>query len=94
MLEQNKNSSNGKPIKPSLSTLKKVACTIDIPLEKLINLLDCALSKNDISVIFKQFKNHLKQPGLTYQGKPVTPEKAQALINDIQIAFNINFPEK
>lgn len=40
MLERNKNSSNGKPIIPSLPTLKKVATAINISIDELLILLD------------------------------------------------------
>lgn len=40
MLEANKNSSNGKPIVPSVGTLQKVARAIHISLNDLLRMLD------------------------------------------------------
>ncbi len=40
MLEANKNSSNGKPIVPSVGTLQKVARAIKISLNDLLRMLD------------------------------------------------------
>lgn len=40
MLEKNKNPKNGKPITPSLDTIKAVANAIDIEINELLSLLD------------------------------------------------------
>lgn len=40
MLEKNKNSTSGKPIKPSLETLKNLACAMHMTLDELINIMD------------------------------------------------------
>lgn len=39
MLEADKNSNGGKPIAPSVETLQKVACAVDISLDELLRKL-------------------------------------------------------
>lgn len=40
MLEKNKNSTSGKPIKPSLDTLKRIAEAMNLTFDSLLNMLD------------------------------------------------------
>lgn len=69
MLEKNRNSSNGKPIVPSLPTLKKVAVATNVTIDELLNLLD----RDQPIIIPEEKKQHItptnKNNNLTVQDK-------------------------
>lgn len=105
MLEKNKNSSNGKPIIPSLPTLKKVATATNMSLDELLYLLDrdqpikipgkkkstplLSEDEKDISIIIGKMKRLLTQNDLIFEGKPVSSENIQAILTGLQIGMEM-----
>lgn len=56
MLENNTNARNGKPIQPTIETLRKLACGMDIELDDLLKLLD---GKQEISLSIGKERNEI-----------------------------------
>ena len=68
MLEKNKNSTSGRPIKPSLDTLKNIATAMSLSLDNFLNMLD------DNTTISLE-KINKSQPALTHKRvSPMTKE--------------------
>ena len=70
MLEKNKNSRNGKPIVPSVMTLKKVSKALNISFDDLIKMLD---SGQEISL------SETPTEPIGYYSDPETAEMAEEL---------------
>lgn len=70
MLEKNKNSRNGKPIVPSVMTLKKVSKVLNISFDDLIKMLD---SGQEISL------SETPTEPIGYYSDPETAEMAEEL---------------
>lgn len=70
MLEKNKNSRNGKPIVPSVMTLKKVSKVLNISFDDLIKMLD---SGQEISL------SETPTEPIGYYSDPETAEMAKEL---------------
>lgn len=73
MLEKNKNSRNGKPIVPSVMTLKKVSKVLNISFDDLIKMLD---SGQEISL------SETPTEPIGYYSDPETAEMAEKLRTD------------
>lgn len=96
MLEKNKNSTSGKPIKPSLTTLKNIALALNMNLDELINIID-----DDLVVSLKTIPTpeegfipkYKKVPllGKTAAGEPIYSEEHFEEYIDVHEKYNIDY---
>lgn len=84
---------------PRIDRINRIAQYFNISISELIEEMPIHQEitinfENDITTTIDKLKKQLFLGNFTYQGMPIPPEKAQVLINGIQIAFNITFQEK
>jgi len=105
MLEKNKNPRNGKPISPSLTTIKQIATALRIDFDDLIKIIDSKqtinLNDDNISSQIKELDNNKsflesENPDIRMiarAGKKMTPEQAENLRKYAEFMFPEAFEE-
>lgn len=84
MLEKNKNSTSGRPIKPSLDTLKNIATAMSLSLDNFLNMLD------DNTTISLE-KINKSQPALTHKDERDIQKRLQSILDDLNSDAALSF---
>lgn len=84
MLEKNKNSTSGRPIKPSLDTLKNIATAMSLSLDNFLNMLD------DNTTISLE-KINKSQPTLTRKDERDIQKRLQSILDDLNSDAALSF---